>query len=191
MLMGEHAVLRGQPAIVCAINKRMKVTLTPREDKAVLMHSALGEHETEQAIHQGNPDGTVQSQQHAAHPAHPPGNTSNLQPIRVRNKTGKHVLPTVVDHHLLVGWGILAASGSVDRILLCDSSGEHASQRNGTKGRRQKNQRIIPKTRNSENQTPLDIGRVCVLLLLFLLAMIVNLSSSFVINRRFIEINRY
>lgn len=65
------------------------------------------------------------------------------------------------------------------------------SQRNGTKGRRQKNQRIIPKTRNSENQTPLDIGRVCVLLLLFLLAMIVNLSSSFVINRRFIEINRY
>lgn len=65
------------------------------------------------------------------------------------------------------------------------------SQRNGTKGRRQKNQRIIPKTRNSENQTPLDIGRVCVLLLLFLLAMIFNLSSSFVINRRFIEINRY
>ena len=48
---------------------------------------------------------------------------------------------------------------------------------------------LIPKTRNSENQTPLDIGRVCVLLLLFLLAMIVNLSSSFVINRRFIEIN--
>ena len=46
MLMGEHAVLRGHPAIVCAINKRMKVTLTPREDKAVLMHSALGEHET-------------------------------------------------------------------------------------------------------------------------------------------------
>ena len=25
MLMGEHAVLRGQPAIVCAINKRMKL----------------------------------------------------------------------------------------------------------------------------------------------------------------------
>jgi mevalonate kinase len=46
MLMGEHAVLRGQPAIVCAINKRMKVELTPRADQIILLHSALGEHET-------------------------------------------------------------------------------------------------------------------------------------------------
>ena len=46
MLMGEHAVLRGHPAIVCAINKRMKVELTPRADKTLLLHSALGEHET-------------------------------------------------------------------------------------------------------------------------------------------------
>ena len=46
MLMGEHAVLRGQPALVCAINKRMKVTLTPREDQTLVLHSALGEHET-------------------------------------------------------------------------------------------------------------------------------------------------
>ena len=46
MLMGEHAVLRGQPALVCAINKRMKVGLTPREDRKVRLHSALGDHET-------------------------------------------------------------------------------------------------------------------------------------------------
>ena len=46
MLMGEHAVLRGQPAIVCAISKRLKVALTPREDQAVRLHSVLGEHET-------------------------------------------------------------------------------------------------------------------------------------------------
>ena len=46
MLMGEHAVLRGQPAIVCAISKRMKIKLTPRADKVVALHSALGEHET-------------------------------------------------------------------------------------------------------------------------------------------------
>jgi len=46
MLMGEHAVLRGQPAIVCAISKRMKVTLTPRDDEVVLLHSALGKHRT-------------------------------------------------------------------------------------------------------------------------------------------------
>ena len=46
MLMGEHAVLRGQPAIVCAINKRMKIKLTPRPDRTIALHSALGEHET-------------------------------------------------------------------------------------------------------------------------------------------------
>ena len=46
MLMGEHAVLRGQPAIVCAISKRMRVELTPRADKAILLHSTLGEHKT-------------------------------------------------------------------------------------------------------------------------------------------------
>ncbi len=44
--MGEHAVLHGQPAIVCAISKRIKVELTPRTDSVVLLHSALGEHET-------------------------------------------------------------------------------------------------------------------------------------------------
>ena len=44
--MGEHAVLRGQPAMVCAISRRMKVELSPREDARVLLHSALGEHET-------------------------------------------------------------------------------------------------------------------------------------------------
>jgi mevalonate kinase len=46
MLMGEHAVLHGQPAIVTAISKRMKVELTPRTDSVVLLHSTLGEHET-------------------------------------------------------------------------------------------------------------------------------------------------
>lgn len=46
MLMGEHAVLHGHPAIVCAINKRMKISLKPREDEQILLHSALGEHAT-------------------------------------------------------------------------------------------------------------------------------------------------
>ena len=46
MLMGEHAVLRGQPAIVCAISKRMKIKLKPRADRTLVVHSALGEHET-------------------------------------------------------------------------------------------------------------------------------------------------
>lgn len=46
MLMGEHAVLHGQPAIVCAISKRMKIELEPRGDDTILLHSALGEHET-------------------------------------------------------------------------------------------------------------------------------------------------
>ncbi|MBR6021361.1 MAG: mevalonate kinase [Kiritimatiellae bacterium] len=46
MLMGEHAVLRGEPAVVCAIGKRIRVALSPREDGKVTMHSALGTHET-------------------------------------------------------------------------------------------------------------------------------------------------
>lgn len=46
MLMGEHAVLRGEPALVCAIDKRIRVELTPRGDGTVTMHSALGRHET-------------------------------------------------------------------------------------------------------------------------------------------------
>ena len=39
--MGEHAVLRGQPAMVCAINKRIKVELEPREDRVVRLHEGL------------------------------------------------------------------------------------------------------------------------------------------------------
>jgi mevalonate kinase len=46
MLMGEHAVLRGQPAIVCAVSKRLTVTLRPLPGDAIRLHSALGEHET-------------------------------------------------------------------------------------------------------------------------------------------------
>jgi mevalonate kinase len=42
MLFGEHAVLRGHPALVCAINRRVHVTLTPREDREVHITSALG-----------------------------------------------------------------------------------------------------------------------------------------------------
>lgn len=44
--MGEHAVLRGEPALVCAISRRIKVELAPREDGRVMLHSALGTHET-------------------------------------------------------------------------------------------------------------------------------------------------
>ena len=46
MLMGEHAVLRGQPAIVCAIDRRITATLRPLSDDTIRLHSALGEHET-------------------------------------------------------------------------------------------------------------------------------------------------
>ena len=42
MLMGEHAVLHGQPSLVCAVNRRIRITLTPRPDRAVTIRSALG-----------------------------------------------------------------------------------------------------------------------------------------------------
>ncbi len=43
MLMGEHAVLRNKPALVMALNKRIKVSLRPRQDNKVLIKSTLGE----------------------------------------------------------------------------------------------------------------------------------------------------
>jgi len=43
MLFGEHAVLHGQPAIVCAIHRRMCVRVRPRSDHRVVVHSILGD----------------------------------------------------------------------------------------------------------------------------------------------------
>lgn len=42
MLLGEHAVLHGYPAVVCAANYFITVTLTPRSDEKIILHSALG-----------------------------------------------------------------------------------------------------------------------------------------------------
>ncbi|WP_268239404.1 mevalonate kinase [Amphritea balenae] len=41
MLMGEHSVLFGQPALACAVDKRMTVQLLPRTDRIVTVDSAL------------------------------------------------------------------------------------------------------------------------------------------------------
>lgn len=48
MLLGEYAVLFGKPALVCAVDKRIHVTLSPRTDTRVHIHSpTLGQYETE------------------------------------------------------------------------------------------------------------------------------------------------
>ena len=41
MLLGEYAVLHGKHALVCAVDKRITVTLTPRTDDRIEIHSAL------------------------------------------------------------------------------------------------------------------------------------------------------
>lgn len=47
MLLGEYGVLYGKQALVCAIDKRITVTLTPRDDHAVIVHSDLhGDYQT-------------------------------------------------------------------------------------------------------------------------------------------------
>ena len=46
MLMGEHAVLHGYRALVCAINRRITVHLTPLAEKRVFISSALGDYES-------------------------------------------------------------------------------------------------------------------------------------------------
>jgi len=48
MLLGEYAVLHGKHALVCAVDKRITVTLTPRMDERVEIHSSLhGQHVTD------------------------------------------------------------------------------------------------------------------------------------------------
>ena len=42
MLLGEHAVLHGRPALVAAVNRRITVTLRPRRDGQVHLRSSLG-----------------------------------------------------------------------------------------------------------------------------------------------------
>src|SRR3989338_1586367 len=45
--MGEHAVLQGKAAVVCAIDRRLCVTLTPRADQHINIHSTtLGRYQT-------------------------------------------------------------------------------------------------------------------------------------------------
>lgn len=41
MLLGEYAVLYGKHALVCAVNKRITVTLTPRNDECIEIESDL------------------------------------------------------------------------------------------------------------------------------------------------------
>lgn len=43
MVMGEHAVLHGQPCLVTAIDQRLHVRLTPRPDTDINIQSALGQ----------------------------------------------------------------------------------------------------------------------------------------------------
>jgi len=46
MLLGEHAVLHHELAIVCAIAQRIRVSLTPISSKIITIRSSLGEHQT-------------------------------------------------------------------------------------------------------------------------------------------------
>lgn len=48
MLLGEYAVLYGKPAVVCAVDKRINVTLVPRTDQRIIIQSAnFGRYETD------------------------------------------------------------------------------------------------------------------------------------------------
>lgn len=46
MLLGEYAVLHDKTAIVCAIDKRIEVILSPRDDEQIVINSDLGNYNT-------------------------------------------------------------------------------------------------------------------------------------------------
>ncbi len=46
MLMGEHAVLHGHLSLVAAVNRRIRVFVTPRTDRQVVIESDLGRYES-------------------------------------------------------------------------------------------------------------------------------------------------
>lgn len=46
MLMGEHAILHGQPAIALAVGNRLSVSLIPRGDETVTIESDLGHYQS-------------------------------------------------------------------------------------------------------------------------------------------------
>lgn len=46
MLMGEHAVLHGYPAIIAAINQRIHISLIPRSDRKLSIDSLLGRYDS-------------------------------------------------------------------------------------------------------------------------------------------------
>lgn len=45
MLLGEHAVLHGYDAVVCAIDRRMTATLSLQQNRLIIIKSALGEYQ--------------------------------------------------------------------------------------------------------------------------------------------------
>lgn len=54
-LFGEHAVLHGQSALVCAVTQRMSITVKMRQDSSVRIFSDLGEFYTELQNIQSHP----------------------------------------------------------------------------------------------------------------------------------------
>ncbi|WP_321326567.1 GHMP kinase [Thiomicrorhabdus sp.] len=47
MILGEHSVVYGHPALACAVNQFVKITWHARADNALNIYSALGQHHTQ------------------------------------------------------------------------------------------------------------------------------------------------
>ncbi|QGP53772.1 mevalonate kinase [Piscirickettsia salmonis] len=66
LLLGEHAVLAGEAALVCALDKRIFVTLKPRNDQSISINSELGYYQCPLSLFT-QPNTKAQLQDHLKH----------------------------------------------------------------------------------------------------------------------------
>lgn len=108
MLLGEHAVLQGHRALVCAINRRITIRLFPSRDDSVKIVSALGNYQSPLADLVDHPSFAFVLQSIRQQLEHLPGGFE----LKIKSDFsadigfGSSAAVTVATHAALMHWGM-------------------------------------------------------------------------------------